>query len=60
MNTQTKVILAALRCLLRVSAMDCVKNPDTELIKAKINYIESSAKMIDELLALDTLIEEEA
>lgn len=51
MNTPTKVLFKALRCLLSTSVMeDCVEHPDAELRKARKEYIESTVKMIDELL----------
>ena len=50
MNIPTKVLFKALVCLLKTSAMDCVEHPDAELRKAKMEYIESTVKMIDELL----------
>ena len=50
MNTPTKVLFKALICLLKTSEMDCVKNPSEELRKAKVEYIESTVKIIEELI----------
>ena len=51
MNSPTKVLFEALRCLLSTSAMDSdVEKPNAEFRKIKREYIESTVKMIDELL----------
>lgn len=47
MNTPTRVLFEALICLLKTSL---VENPDKELKEAKIKYVESTIKAIEELL----------
>lgn len=49
-KTEKVVLFKALRCLLKTSVMDCFDKPSKELRKAKREYIESTVKMIDELL----------
>ncbi|MBO7696900.1 MAG: hypothetical protein J6T10_30085 [Methanobrevibacter sp.] len=49
-KTEKKVLFEALICLLKSSAMFCINNPGPELKIALSEYINSTVKMIKELL----------
>lgn len=57
-KTEKAVLFKALICLLNTSAMDCLAKPDKEIKMAKADYIESTVKMVKEMLTLEALIEE--
>lgn len=55
-KTEKAVLFKALICLLNTSAIDCLDKPDKELKIAKAKYIESTVKMVKEMLTLEELI----
>ena len=47
---EKKALFKAIICLLKTSLMDTVDKPSKELKKAKKNYVESTIKLLEELL----------
>lgn len=58
-KTEKTVLFKALICLLNTSAMDCLDEPSRDIKMAKAEYIKGTIKMIEEMLALEAIVEEE-
>lgn len=57
-KTEKIVLFKALICLLNTSAMDCLDKPSRDIKMAKAEYIKSTVKMVEEMLALEAIVEE--
>ena len=47
---EKKALFKAIICLLKTSLTDCVNKPSKELKNAKRKYVESTIKLLEELL----------